>query len=62
MTGWSRVALAASWIESTGGAAVIGNSENLAPLFDNAAKGLLGLLIMVPFMSIGFDVIPQSAE
>jgi APA family basic amino acid/polyamine antiporter len=44
------------------GAAVNGNTENMAPLLDNGAKGLLGVLVMVPFMFVGFDVIPQSAE
>ncbi len=44
------------------GAAVNGNGENMAPLFDNGIKGLLGVLVMVPFMFVGFDVIPQSAE
>jgi amino acid transporter len=44
------------------GAAVNGNSENMSPLFDNGTKGLLGVLVMVPFMFVGFDVIPQSAE
>lgn len=44
------------------GAAVSGNSDNMAPLFDNGVKGLLGVLVMVPFMFVGFDVIPQSAE
>ena len=44
------------------GAAVNGNGENLAPLFDDGIKGLLGVLVMVPFMFVGFDVIPQSAE
>jgi amino acid transporter len=45
-----------------GGAAVAGGSGNMAPLFDNGVKGLLGVLVMVPFMFVGFDVIPQSAE
>ena len=45
-----------------GGGAVNGDSANLDPLFANGAKGLLGVLIMVPFMFVGFDVIPQSAE
>jgi len=44
------------------GGAANGDSANLAPLFDKGAKGLLGVLIMVPFMFVGFDVIPQSAE
>jgi amino acid transporter len=45
-----------------GGGAGNGEAQNLQPLFDNGAKGLLGVLIMVPFMFVGFDVIPQSAE
>ena len=45
-----------------GGAIGNGDSAYLQPLFDNGAKGLLGVLIMVPFMFVGFDVIPQSAE
>lgn len=45
-----------------GGAIGNGDVANLEPQFDNGAKGLLGVLIMVPFMFVGFDVIPQSAE
>ena len=45
-----------------GGAGVSGSTENMQPFFDNGAKGLLGVLVMVPFMFVGFDVIPQSAE
>ena len=39
-----------------------GEPTNMEPLFDGGVKGLLGVLIMVPFMFVGFDVIPQSAE
>ena len=45
-----------------GGAGIAGSAENMQPLFDNGPKGLLGVLVMVPFMFVGFDVIPQSAE
>ena len=45
-----------------GGALANGDPGNMQPLFDNGAKGMLGVLIMVPFMFVGFDVIPQSAE
>jgi APA family basic amino acid/polyamine antiporter len=45
-----------------GGGVANGETERLEPLFDNGARGLLGVLIMVPFMFVGFDVIPQSAE
>ena len=39
-----------------------GDSANLEPLFRNGMTGTLGVLIMVPMMFIGFDVIPQAAE
>lgn len=39
-----------------------GESGNLEPLFVNQSKGLLAVLIMTPFMFVGFDVIPQAAE
>ncbi len=45
-----------------GGGVANGQAVRLEPLFDNGARGLLGVLIMVPFMFVGFDVIPQSAE
>jgi len=44
------------------GALANGEVSNMTPLFDNGAKGWLGVLVMVPFMFVGFDVIPQSAE
>ena len=44
------------------GGVMNGEAGNMQPLFDKGAKGLLGVLIMVPFMFVGFDVIPQSAE
>jgi len=45
-----------------GGGIGNGDSMNMAPAFTDGVKGLLGVLIMVPFMFVGFDVIPQSAE
>ncbi len=39
-----------------------GDSANLEPLFRNGMTGTLSVLIMVPMMFIGFDVIPQAAE
>jgi basic amino acid/polyamine antiporter, APA family len=44
------------------GALFNGDSANMDPLFVDGAKGLLGVLIMTPFMFVGFDVIPQAAE
>jgi amino acid transporter len=39
-----------------------GESGNMEPLFVDGSKGLLAVLIMTPFMFVGFDVIPQAAE
>jgi amino acid transporter len=44
------------------GSLASGAAANMQPLFDHGSKGLLGVLVMVPFMFVGFDVIPQSAE
>jgi len=35
---------------------------NLEPLFTGGIGGLSGVLVMVPFLFVGFDVIPQAAE
>jgi APA family basic amino acid/polyamine antiporter len=39
-----------------------GDSANMEPLFNHGVAGVFGVLIVVPMMMIGFDVIPQSAE
>ena len=44
------------------GAAAFGNLENTQPLIASPATGILAVLIMVPALLVGFDVIPQSAE
>lgn len=44
------------------GALSNGDGANLEPIFVDGAKGLLLVLIMTPFMFVGFDVIPQAAE
>lgn len=47
------------------GALFTGNSATMEPLF-NVENGVVGgimmVMIMVPFMFVGFDVIPQAAE
>lgn len=47
------------------GALFEGNTETMQPLF-NVENGIVGgimtVLIMVPFMFVGFDAIPQAAE
>ncbi|MDC3412002.1 APC family permease [Aquibacillus sp. 3ASR75-11] len=44
------------------GSTVSGNTQNMQPLFDKGMTGLLTVVIMTPFMFVGFDVIPQAAE
>ncbi|MGM8147435.1 amino acid permease, partial [Enterococcus faecalis] len=45
-----------------GGAGVNGNFQNLKPLFVDGFGGTMSILIMIPFLFVGFDVIPQIAE
>ncbi|MDY0393319.1 APC family permease [Virgibacillus halophilus] len=44
------------------GSSISGNTENMQPLFENGMAGLLTVVIMTPFMFVGFDVIPQATE
>jgi APA family basic amino acid/polyamine antiporter len=58
----ATVLVATGGIALIGGSAFAGSAQNMQPLFDHGLKGFLGVLVMVPFMFVGFDVIPQSAE
>ncbi len=44
------------------GAAAGGSSDNMAPLFDGGLSGALAVVVMLPLMFLGFDIIPQAAE
>lgn len=44
------------------GSSFSGNVENMTPLFHKGLAGLLTVVIMTPFMFVGFDVIPQATE
>lgn len=44
------------------GSSFTGSSENLSPLFVDGMGGIATILVMVPFMFVGFDIIPQAAE
>ena len=44
------------------GAALFEFQGTGVPLFTKGAVGILGVLVMVPALMVGFDVIPQSAE
>jgi APA family basic amino acid/polyamine antiporter len=45
-----------------GGAMFNGSAANMQPLEVGGIKGMLTVLVMVPFLLVGFDVIPQAAE
>ena len=44
------------------GGFVGGSLENTEPLFTGGGAGFIGVMAVVPFLFVGFDVIPQSAE
>ncbi len=44
------------------GSFIGGGTETMKPLFTGGAAGLIGVLVATPFLFVGFDVIPQSAE
>ncbi|MEE2042399.1 APC family permease, partial [Nocardiopsis tropica] len=39
-----------------------GSAENMEPLFTGGVPGVFVVLVAVPFLFVGFDVIPQSAS
>lgn len=44
------------------GSATGGSTANMEPLFVDGFTGFVAVLVVVPFMFVGFDVIPQTAE
>ncbi|RKR07309.1 amino acid/polyamine/organocation transporter (APC superfamily) [Kushneria sinocarnis] len=47
------------------GSLFTGHTTNMTPLFnidDSLLGGIMSVLVMVPFLFVGFDVIPQAAE
>ncbi|KPD06734.1 amino acid permease [Aneurinibacillus migulanus] len=43
------------------GSPITDSPQNVSPMFVGGAAGLFAVLIMTPFMFVGFDVIPQTA-
>ncbi|MCQ6380049.1 amino acid permease, partial [Bacillus cereus] len=42
---------------------VVGSEpSNAQPLFTGGTPGIIAVMVAVPFLFVGFDVIPQSAE
>jgi len=56
------IALVLAGLVMLAGAALFGSIDNLARGPGTGISGLTGVLMMVPFMFVGFDVIPQAAE
>lgn len=54
--------LAAVGIALITGAFTGGSSGHMEPLFVGGASGVISVLVAAPFLFVGFDVIPQSAE
>lgn len=54
--------IVASGLLLISGAVVFGDIENAKPFLATPATGIITVLIMVPALLVGFDVIPQSAE
>jgi basic amino acid/polyamine antiporter, APA family len=44
------------------GAVVTGDVKNMQPLMSDGLSGIALVMVMVPFMFVGFDTIPQAAE
>ncbi|UTR11766.1 APC family permease [Evansella sp. LMS18] len=44
------------------GSTAAGDVQNMQPFFELGMAGILAVVIMTPFMFVGFDVIPQAAE
>lgn len=44
------------------GSSFSGDPANLQPIFHNGSRGIMSVIIMTPFMFVGFGVIPQAAE
>lgn len=56
------VAVAVAGIMLITGSLFTGSTAKMEPLFVGGMGGLLTVLVMTPFMFVGFDVIPQAAE
>ena len=44
------------------GVSFAGTTAHLPPLFADGMDGVMAVLIMVPIMFVGFDIVPQTAE
>lgn len=54
--------LSAVGVVLVAGAFIGGSVENMEPMFNGGFGGFIAVLVATPFLFVGFDVIPQSAE
>jgi amino acid transporter len=59
---WTLLLIVVSGALLLSGALTFGTLEHARPWIATPATGILSVLIMVPALLVGFDVIPQSAE
>lgn len=62
LQGIVTLAIVASGIMFLTGASLNGDTNNMVPLFGTDSGGMFAVLMMVPIMFVGFDIIPQTAE
>lgn len=62
LQGMMTIIISAVGILFVTGAVFNGDTANLKPLIADGSKGITAVIIMTPFMFVGFDVIPQAAE
>ncbi len=62
MQGVLTVVIACVGLLFFGGSVANGSAANVQPLFTTGAEGIFAVMVMTPFMFVGFDVIPQAAE
>lgn len=56
------IIIAAGGIMLITGSLFTGSSAHMEPMFAGGMAGIFSVIIMTPFMFVGFDVIPQAAE
>jgi amino acid transporter len=56
------ILIVAGGLALVAGVTMNGSFANALPVFEQGIGGMLGVLVVVPLMLVGFDVIPQSAE
>ncbi len=62
LQGLVTLLIAVAGLMLMGSAAIGGEGANMQPLLVDSGAGIVGVMVMLPMMFVGFDVIPQAAE